>query len=150
MLQSGNDERMLKSFRELRAGDEANAPGFDRVWRTARAAAEPRRTTHGRLAVALAMVAVAAISSALTIVATQSPVSHTTSIAADPPPLTNSSPASASEALTSDDDSPAAPAVAGESVQPTTVSDTPSRKTSKPARSPRRQKPNQSVPCVEC
>lgn len=150
MLQNGNDERMLKSFRDLRADDEANAPGFDRVWRTARAAAEPRRATHGRLMVALAMVAVAAISSALTIVATQSPVSHTTNIAADPPPLTNSAPASASGTLTSDDDPPATPAVADENVQPTTVSDAPSRKTSKPSRSARRQKPNQSVPCVEC
>ncbi len=150
MLQNGNDERMLKSFRDLRADDEVNAPGFDRVWRTARAAARPPRAPHGRLMVALAMVAVAAISSALTIVATQSPVSHTTSIAADPPPLTNSSPASASGTLTSDDDSPAAPAVADENVQPTTVSDTPSRKTSKPVRSPRRSKPSQSVPCVEC
>lgn len=150
MLQNGNDERMLKSFRDLRADDEVNAPGFDRVWRTARAAARPPRAPHGRLMVALAMVAVAAISSALTIVATQSPVSHTTSIAADPPPLTNSSPASASGTLTSDDESPAAPAVADENVQPTTVSDTPSRKTSKPVRSPRRAKPSQSVPCVEC
>lgn len=151
MLQTGNDERVLKSFRDLRADDEALAPAFGRVWRTARAAAQPpQRATNVRLVVALAMIAVAAVSSALTIVATQSPLAPSTTIAADPPPLSNSSPVSVSGTLTADSPSSPAAAVPTENTQPTPVADTPSRKSSKPSRSPRRQKPNQSVPCVEC
>lgn len=150
MLQNGNDERMLKSFRDLRADEEAHAPAFDRVWRTARAAAQPQRATHGRLMVALAMVAVAAVASALTIAVTSSPVAPTTTIASEPPPMAIPAPASASGALKTEATEPVTPAVANNNAQPMPVSDTPSRKTSKPTRSPRRQKSNQSVPCVEC
>lgn len=150
MLRNGNDERVLKNFRDLRASEEAHAPAFDRVWRTARAAADPQHKPHSRLIMALAMIAVAAVASALTIVATQSPIVPPTNIAADPPPLSSPAPANASATIESPNVLPSTPVAATENTRPTTVSDTPSRKTSKPSRSPRRQKTNTSVPCVEC
>ena len=150
MLQNGNDERVQKSFRELRDGDEAIAPSFDRVWRTARAAADPQPAGHGRLMVALAMVAIVAVAAALTIVATQPRLAPSPTIASEPVPLAAPAPASASGTISAEPAMAVTPAVAADDPRPTTVSDTPTRKTSKPSRSPRRQKHSQSVPCVEC
>ena len=150
MLRNGNDERVQKSFRELRDGDETIVPSFDRVWRTARAAADPQRAGHGRLMVALAMVAIAAVASALTIVATQPVQAPSPTIASEPVPLAAPAPASASGTISAEPATAATPAAAADDPRPTTVSDTPARKSSKPSRSPRRQKHSQSVPCVEC
>jgi hypothetical protein len=141
MLPIGEDEIIRKRFRSVRREEEREAPSFDRVVARALAPSPAPRSLAPWLAIACLTLAAAAASFLLATAPASRPTAPVPSEAAGHAP---EAPAPATERAAPADVNPQKA-----EVEPLPVADQP-RKSSKPDRTTRRQKPAQHEECAEC
>ena len=142
MLPTGEDENIRKRFRSLRDEEERAAPAFDRVVARALADRPARRTLVPWLV--MASLAIAAVAAPFFLAAGRA--EHPTA----PSPAEAAGRAPAAPAPPTEPTAPAVENTQKAEVGPLPVADSPQRKSSKPDRTNRRQKPAPHEQCDEC